>query len=191
MKANLPSRRRHGRRLHAESARWTQLVADLNWCHGSVEPWAEPLRPSGPQCASLDFLRDAVRWDSPKNLEVLTPEAALSSLLGCRAGYSADASQPMALAGYKEELVALPDRGATVCLDDTLSSSAREMFVAERLLRPDAEWRLEVAGRRPYWDPVLLEDRCSYITFIHSLRSRNMLRFRRRRLGHALSLIHI
>ena len=59
------------------------------------------------------------------------------------------------------------------------------MFVAGRLLRPDAEWRLEVAGRRPYGDPVLLEDRCSYITFIHSLRARNMLRFRRRRLGHA------
>ena len=185
MKANLQSRRRHGRCLHAESARWSQLVADLNWCHGGVETWAEPLRPSGAQCASLDFLRDAVRWDSPKNLDLLDPEAALASLLGCRAGYSADASQPMALAGYKDGCVALPKRGATVRLDDTLSSSARETFVAERLLRPDAEWRLEVAGRRPYWDPVLLEDRCSYITFIHSLRARNMLRFRRRRLGHA------
>ena len=131
MTANIPSRRRHDRRLHAESARWSQLVADLNWCHGGAEPWAEPLRPSGAQCASLDFLRDAVRWDTPKNLDILPPEAALSSLLGCRAGYSADASQPMALAGYEEGRVALPDRGATVRLDDTLSSAAREMFVAE------------------------------------------------------------
>ena len=52
-------------------------------------------------------------------------------------------------------------------------------------LRPDAECRKEVQGKKAYWDPLLVADRDRYIAFISDLRKRGSVVFRRKRLASA------
>jgi len=110
-----------------------------------------------------------------------SPEAALDALLGSKATAYEDGEQVHS-APFVQDNLSLPALAGQCDLVSCLEGEdlADLTRFEERLMFTHDELR-EVLSRdgraRTYWDPILENNPGKYLTFLKSLRSRNMLRF--------------
>lgn len=153
-----------------------EAVEGLNWMAGHTFLHGTVGEPDALQVEVLqriqDLALDAGRLGSLER--VPSPEAALRELLKGKSEYSRP-DIPVALAPYNLERISLPSSLHDLPeAKDLLPVDARRFLLGEELMLRDGEI---VDTPKPYWDPVLANNKHHYRSFIQKLDSIGLLQY--------------
>ena len=151
-------------------------VDALNWLSGGVGASANGRLV---QCHTDAWADISAAHDEYGGAPVLVPSEAARALPGHKAGYGLDAT----FRPFQKDLLSLPSEAWSAPMATSVLGEAERVLLeglAEMSLRSEEE-KHDIPEVKPYWDPVLRNNRKQYIAFVQMLSERGLVTWRWRR----------